>query len=96
MIGTGVRAVNHGEFQKESDPAAHAARRGAGRHARRLATNPTGDPIIQANFDLLKPQARGLIQAFLTSRSLPDPVTPSFVSAVQEALSGSLWPATWN
>ncbi len=46
------------------------------------------DPIIQANFDLLKPQARGLIQAFLASRSLPDPVTPSFVSAVQEALSG--------
>ncbi len=46
------------------------------------------DPIIQANFDLLKPQARGLIQAFVTSRSLPDPVTPGFVSAVQEALSG--------
>ena len=46
------------------------------------------DPIIQANFDLLKPQPRGLIQAFLTARSLPDPVTPGFVSAVQEALSG--------
>ena len=46
------------------------------------------DPIIQANFDLLKPQARGLIQAFATSRSLPDPVTPGFVSAVQESLSG--------
>lgn len=46
------------------------------------------DPIIQANFDLLKPQPRGMIQAFLTSRSLPDPVSPGFVRAVQEALSG--------
>jgi hypothetical protein len=46
------------------------------------------DPIIQANFDLLKQQPRGLIQGFLASRSLPDPVTPGFVSAVQEALSG--------
>lgn len=45
------------------------------------------DPIIQANFDLLKAHARALIQYFVASRTLPDPVTPDFVSAVQEALS---------
>lgn len=46
------------------------------------------DPIIQANLDLLKADARQLIQNFVTSKTLPDPVTPEFVSAVQEALSG--------
>ena len=46
------------------------------------------DPIIQANFDLLKPAARGLIDGFISSKALPDPVTPDFVAAVQEALSG--------
>jgi hypothetical protein len=46
------------------------------------------DPIIQANFDLLKYSARELIKKFLASKKLPDPVPPDFVSAVQEALSG--------
>jgi len=46
------------------------------------------DPIIQANFELLKPTQRQLIEGFLASKSLPDPVTPEFVEAVQEALSG--------
>jgi hypothetical protein len=46
------------------------------------------DPIIQANFDLLKPSARGLISSFVKSKTLPDPVPPDFVAAVQEALSG--------
>ncbi len=46
------------------------------------------DPIIQANFDLLKPAARDLIKSFVALKELPDPVAPSFVSAVQEALSG--------
>lgn len=46
------------------------------------------DPIIQANLDLLKAAARALIQSFVASKNLPDPVTPDFVSAVQEALSG--------
>lgn len=46
------------------------------------------DPIIQENFDLLKPAARSLIDAFISSKSLADPVTPDFVAAVQEALSG--------
>lgn len=46
------------------------------------------DPIIQANFELLKSAQRDLIKGFLASKVLPDPVTPDFVSAVQEALSG--------
>ncbi len=46
------------------------------------------DPIIQANFELLKAAQRDLIKGFLASKALPDPVTPDFVSAVQEALSG--------
>lgn len=46
------------------------------------------DPIIQANFDLLKDAQRGLIQGFLKSKNLPDPVTPEFVASIQEALSG--------
>mgnify|MGYP001627038986 FL=1 len=46
------------------------------------------DPIIQANFELLRPKQRDLIKGFLASKTLPDPVTPEFVAAVQEALSG--------
>lgn len=46
------------------------------------------DPIIQANFDLLKPNAHELIKKFISSKELPNPATPDFVSAIQEALSG--------
>jgi hypothetical protein len=46
------------------------------------------DPIIQANFELLRPKQRDLIKGFLDAKALPDPVTPEFVAAVQEALSG--------
>lgn len=46
------------------------------------------DPIIQENFDLLKPAARSLVDGFISSNALPDPVTPEFVAAIQEALSG--------
>ena len=46
------------------------------------------DPIIQANFELLKDAQRDLIQGFLASKNLPDPVTPEFVASIQEALSG--------
>lgn len=46
------------------------------------------DPTTQANLDLLKAAARKLIQSFVASKALPDPVPPAFVSAVQEALSG--------
>jgi hypothetical protein len=46
------------------------------------------DPIIQSNLDLLKASARELIKKFVASKKLADPVSPDFVSAVQEALSG--------
>lgn len=46
------------------------------------------DPIIQENFDLLKTAARSLVDGFISSKSLPDPVSTEFVAAVQEALSG--------
>jgi hypothetical protein len=46
------------------------------------------DPIIQENFDLLMPAARSIVDGFISSKALPDPVTPDFVAAVQEALSG--------
>ncbi|MGZ9709410.1 DUF6079 family protein [Glaciimonas sp. GNP009] len=46
------------------------------------------DPIIKDNLDLLKAAARVLIQSFVESKTLRYPVTPDFVSAVQEALSG--------
>ena len=50
--------------------------------------NDLSDPFTEANFELLRPAARKLIKDFLASRTLPDPVTPEFVSAVQEALAG--------
>src|SRR5690606_12149322 len=46
------------------------------------------DPIIRANFELLKPDQAKLIENFLAARVLPDPITPEFVAAIQEALSG--------
>lgn len=46
------------------------------------------DPIIQANLELLKAGDSKLVKAFLTSRALPESVTPEFIGAVQEALSG--------
>lgn len=46
------------------------------------------DPIIQANLDLLKTADRKLIQSFIASKSLPEPLSSDFISAVQEALSG--------
>ena len=46
------------------------------------------DPIIQANLELLKAGDSKLVKAFLSSRTLPESVTPEFVGAVQEALSG--------
>jgi len=45
------------------------------------------DPITRSNLDLLKPAPRALIDKFLKSKALPDPVSNEFVAAVQEALS---------
>lgn len=46
------------------------------------------DPIIQANFELLKSSDRTLIEGFVSSKTLPDPLPSDFIAAVQEALSG--------
>lgn len=46
------------------------------------------DPIIQSNFELLKEGSRKIVTGFVDTKTLPDPVTPEFISAVQEALSG--------
>jgi hypothetical protein len=55
---------------------------------RRTLLNNLNDPIIQANLELLKPKPRDLVKNFLVSGTLPDPVKPEFVAAVQDALSG--------
>ncbi len=46
------------------------------------------DPIIQANLELLKSADRKLIDAFIARKSLPEPLSSDFITAVQEALSG--------
>ena len=46
------------------------------------------DPIIQSNFELLKDSSRKIVTGFAETKSLPDMVTPEFIAAVQEALSG--------
>ena len=46
------------------------------------------DPFTQDSLGLLSPSSKKLIDAFLVSRNLPEPMTAEFASAVQEALSG--------
>jgi len=46
------------------------------------------DPVVQANFGLLKPKQRKLIEAFAKDAELPDEVTNDLLQALQEALSG--------
>jgi hypothetical protein len=46
------------------------------------------DPFTQESLSLLPSASKRLIDAFLTSRKLPDPMTSEFATAVQEALSG--------
>jgi len=46
------------------------------------------DPTTRGNLDLLKPEARKLIDSFITKRTLPDPLEQDFIHALQEALSG--------
>ena len=47
------------------------------------------DPVIQANMELLKAADRVQIQAFIAGKALPEPLSSEFITAVQEALSGS-------
>ncbi|TBE09361.1 ATP-binding protein [Rhizobium ruizarguesonis] len=46
------------------------------------------DPIIQSNFELLKESSRKIVTGFAETKTLPEMVTPEFIAAVQEALSG--------
>ncbi|RME58008.1 MAG: ATP-binding protein [Caldilineae bacterium] len=46
------------------------------------------DPTIRTNLDLLRPEARSLVDAFLEQRKLPDELSPDFIHALQEVLSG--------
>ncbi|MGE0430518.1 MAG: DUF6079 family protein [Hydrogenophaga sp.] len=46
------------------------------------------DPFTQDSLGLLPAANKKLIDAFLASRKLPDPMTAEFANAVQEALSG--------
>ena len=46
------------------------------------------DPFTQESLGLLSPSSRKLIDAFLASRKLPEPLTAEFANAVQDALSG--------
>ncbi|HHW4681777.1 MAG TPA: DUF6079 family protein [Xylella sp.] len=46
------------------------------------------DPFTQDSLGLLPPASKKLIDAFLASRKLPDPMTSEFANVVQEALSG--------
>ena len=46
------------------------------------------DPFTQDSLGLLPPASKKLIDAFLASRKLPDPMITEFANAVQEALSG--------
>jgi len=46
------------------------------------------DPTTRGNLDLLKPEARSLVDAFLERRKLPDELGQDFIHALQEVLSG--------
>jgi hypothetical protein len=46
------------------------------------------DPTTQQNLGLLKPAPRKIVDAFLSSRALPEDASHDFVAALQEALSG--------
>jgi len=46
------------------------------------------DPITQANMDLLKNEDRSIIEKFISSKELPDPLDNEFVNALKEVLSG--------
>lgn len=46
------------------------------------------DPITQGNLDLLGAEARKLVKDFMSKRTLPAAISPEFIHALQEALSG--------
>jgi len=46
------------------------------------------DPTTKGNLNLLKPEPRKLVDEFIKKRKLPDDLTPDFIQALKEALSG--------
>ncbi len=46
------------------------------------------DPTTRSNLDLLKPEAKKMIDNFLKQRKLPEALTPEFIQACKEVLSG--------
>jgi len=46
------------------------------------------DPTTRENLDLLKPESRQLVDTFRQRRTLPDSLTPDFIHALSEVLSG--------
>jgi hypothetical protein len=47
-----------------------------------------GDPTTKEQLELLKPEQRQLVDAFIASRTLPDDLDHDFIQAVKEVLSG--------
>jgi hypothetical protein len=50
--------------------------------------NDLADPVIQSNFELLKPPQKKLLKGFIDSKELPEDLSQEFLSALQQALSG--------
>ena len=46
------------------------------------------DPITKHNLDLLHSEDAQAVKAFIATKSLPDPLDPSFIQALREAFSG--------
>lgn len=55
---------------------------------RRTLIGNLHDPIIREKLDLLKAKDRKLIEAFVSSGTLPDPIRLDFIGALEEAFSG--------
>ncbi|MDQ7839162.1 MAG: DUF6079 family protein [Thermodesulfobacteriota bacterium] len=53
----------------------------------RLITN-LSEPTIQSNINLLKPDVKNTLEAFLASKVLPDPLDNDFIYALKEVFSG--------
>jgi hypothetical protein len=54
----------------------------------RSLLNDLADPVVQANFRLLKPAQEKMLQDFISAKELPDEISQEFLAAIQQALSG--------
>jgi len=46
------------------------------------------DPTVRSNMDLLKPEERELVEAFLNEKRLPEPLSQAFIKALKEIFTG--------